>query len=159
MSSASTPRFIPGGDQRAHVSMVEAAKEGERSAAIQRGLEAGNVFAAKGLGVSSAAVWGAHKLWPAFRRGLGPSGKVAIAIMPPMAMWFLRFEHTVNAQARAHGHMSVNAEPLEAPGATPLTAAGTAGAATKAEKGAQSRFRGIVQGLREKCMSDPKCES
>ena len=139
--------------------MREEKKAAERNAAIAHGLEAGNAFAAQGLVASTTAVLAARKFWPAFRAGMGPSGLAAMAIMPPMAMWFLRFEHTVNATAREHGHTAVNATPLEAPGATALTATGgKAGDAARAEQAGQSRFRSIVQGLREKCRADPKCE-
>ena len=39
--------------------------------------------AAPWLVVSSAAVYGAHSYWPAFRKSYGASGLASLVIMPP----------------------------------------------------------------------------
>eukprot|EP00629_Pelagomonadales_sp_RCC1024_P012601 CAMPEP_0119272364 /NCGR_PEP_ID=MMETSP1329-20130426/8575_1 /TAXON_ID=114041 /ORGANISM="Genus nov. species nov., Strain RCC1024" /LENGTH=182 /DNA_ID=CAMNT_0007272427 /DNA_START=179 /DNA_END=724 /DNA_ORIENTATION=+ len=55
--------------------------------------------------VSGAAVYAAHHSWPAFRRSLGVSGKLSLAIMPPFVAFNLVGEHTVLGHIRRTGDL------------------------------------------------------
>ena len=55
---------------------------------------------AKALAASTLAVGSAHQFWPAFRKGLGPSGKMALVITPVMFSFLLNFEHGVSNKAK-----------------------------------------------------------
>ena len=44
------------------------------------------------LVVSSAAVYGAHSYWPAFRKSYGASGLASLVIMPPIIAYNLAGE-------------------------------------------------------------------
>ena len=44
---------------------------------------------------STAAVAAANQWWPAFRKGLGVSGKTALIISLPIGMFYLETEHTM----------------------------------------------------------------
>jgi hypothetical protein len=53
----------------------EVAVKATRGAAV-----AGVIAGAKGGTIAGAAVYGAHRFWPGFRRGVGLSGKVAMVV-------------------------------------------------------------------------------
>ena len=64
--------------------------------AQQEGLIAG----AKATAIAAPSVWLAHRLWPAFRNGLGVSGKTALAISPGFLFFYLVAEHKLNELKR-----------------------------------------------------------
>ena len=63
-------------------------------------MPAGFLAGAKAFVAASLAVGSAHTFWPAFRRGLGPSGKVALIVTPVTFAFLLNFEHGVSRKAK-----------------------------------------------------------
>lgn len=67
---------------------------------VREALVAGGKAAGVALLASGAAVFAAHTFWPAFRRGLGVSGRTALVVSPAFGMYFLQAELTMNECAR-----------------------------------------------------------
>ncbi|KAJ1458251.1 hypothetical protein M885DRAFT_513335 [Pelagophyceae sp. CCMP2097] len=72
-------------------------------AATRAATWAGLVGAAPVGAGSAAVVLAAHKLWPAFAKGLGASGKVSCIIIPPFFAFVLYGEHSINLTKRQNG--------------------------------------------------------
>ena len=63
------------------------------------GIKAGSTAAAKAALISAGAVAAAHRFWPRFRSGVGPSGRAAFVVMPAMFTFWLRCEQHVVGKA------------------------------------------------------------
>ena len=83
------------------LSVIALGTEQAKAGAVSAGLPAGFQAGAKAFLASSLAVGSAHTFWPAFRRGLGPSGKMALVVSPVMFAFLLNFEHGVSRKAKS----------------------------------------------------------
>ena len=76
----------------------------------QMGVDNGLRGAGQSAIVSGSTVAILNKIWPKFNRGLGVSGKVALAITPPIFVFMVQMQLTINhfSQKRASAVMDAD---------------------------------------------------